>query len=255
MRLVAFCEARADFVLLSTLVDRVLRAQAVWIADLLDTHPDGIRSWIDDGRGHAFFHIHKMREYAVRILPRVPQGHFDGRPGAAGATMARTAFAIVRAMNRSSTTAVDGVVLMWDMDGDATDRRAGLEQARAKAQTLMQCQIVLGCPDRMREAWVLAGFDPRSSNEQERLENEKEHLGFPPNIYAHRLTAANEHEERSAKRVLRVLTDGEWEREEQCWTDADLETLRTRGVGSGLTEFLDEIKQRVVPFCGVHVPR
>jgi hypothetical protein len=250
MRLVAFCEAPSDFLLVSALIDRVLRDHATWISDVLDLAPAGIRTWIGDGPGRDFFDIHQVSSYALQRLVRVPQGHFDGRPGAPGALMARTAFSIVRALNTSANLgAIDGVVLVWDMDGQTKDRQLGLDQARAEAQKLVQFQIALGRPDRMREAWVLAGFDPRSQDERDRLDSERQQLGFHPSCQAHLLTAGDDIAKRSAKRVLAVLTDGNWEREERCWTDATLATLRARGTGSGLTEFLEEIEQRLLPLC------
>jgi len=101
MRLIASCEARSDFVLASTLIDRVLRAHATWISDVLDVAPAGIRTSLADGRGRDFFDLHQVRSYALQHLPRIPQGNFNGQPGAPGALMARTAFSIVRALNRS----------------------------------------------------------------------------------------------------------------------------------------------------------
>jgi hypothetical protein len=167
--------------------------------------------------------------------------------------MARTAFSIVRALNNApNVDEVDkivGVVLVWDMDGQASDRQLGLEQARTEAQRLVPFQIILGRPDRMREAWVLAGFDPQSQDERARFDNERQQLGFDPSIHAHLLTAADELAKRSAKRVLAMLTGGEWEREEQCWTQAALATLCERGAGSGLADFLDEVAERLVPLC------
>ena len=45
MKLIAFCEAPADFRLVSGLVDRVLRESGpTWVVDLLDT-PDAVRTW------------------------------------------------------------------------------------------------------------------------------------------------------------------------------------------------------------------
>jgi hypothetical protein len=249
MRLVAFCEARSDFLLASTLIDRVLREHAPWISDVLDVAPAEIRTWIGDGEGHDFFDIHKVSSYALDRLVRVPQGHFNGQPGASGAAMARTAFGIVRELSKSmGNDAIDGVVLVWDMDGQADERRRGLDQARDTAQKLSSFQILLGRPDRMREAWVLAGFDPQSQDEGDRLAHERQQLGFHPCTEAHLLTATGT-DKRSAKRVVAVLTGGVWEREEQCWSQAALPTLRERGAGSGLTEFLHEIEQRLTPIC------
>ncbi len=255
MRLMAFCESRSDFQLASTLIDRVLRNHAPWISDLLDAAPETIRTWVGDGEGRDFFDIHRVSAYALKRITRVPQGHFNGKPGAAGALMARTALRIARALNHSSTSdAIDGVVIVWDMDGQAADRRLGLDQARTEALPLMPFQIILGRPDRMREAWVLAGFDPTSEPEQIRLEAERQLLGFLPNTEAHLLTAADESAKRSAKRVLAVLTADDRAREETCWTETALHTLRARGMKSGLAEFLDAIEQELLPLCTGSAP-
>ncbi|HEX2688715.1 MAG TPA: hypothetical protein VHN14_18965 [Kofleriaceae bacterium] len=233
---------------MSALIDHVLREHAPWISDVLDVAPEGIRTWIGDGEGHDFFDLHRISAYARQHLARVPQGHFNGQPGAPGALMARTTFSIARALSKSlGSEAIDGVVLVWDMDGHATDRKLGLDQARAEAQKLVPFRILLGCPDRMREAWVLAGFDPQSQDERDRLDHERQQLGFHPCAEAHLLTAADELAKRSAKRVLAVLTGGAWEREAQCWSQSALATLRERGMHSGLVKFLAEIEERLVP--------
>ncbi len=37
------------------------------------------------------------------------------------------------------------------------------------------------------------------------------------------------------------------DREETCWTDCDLEVLRARGAETGLADYLDEVRTRIVP--------
>ena len=194
MKLIAFCEAPADFSIASSLLDRVLCEDGpTWIADLFDVAPETIRSWEGDGDGHAFWNLHRVGSYARRLLSRVPHGHFDGQPGAAGALMARTAFYIVRALlKRPNVGPVDGVIIVWDMDDQAKDRRTGLTQARTEAERWKTFRIVLGCPDMMREAWVLAGFDPLDQDERDRLDELRRDLGFSPNEEAHLLTAKDE---------------------------------------------------------------
>ena len=54
-------------------------------------------------------------------------------------------------------------------------------------------------------------------------------------------------DKRSAKRVLRKLTQSNGSREEQCWTDTPLAKLRARGKSNGLTEYLSEVKEFLVP--------
>jgi hypothetical protein len=271
MRLVAFCEAAADFRTASELLDRVLRERGPdWIAAVLDTAPEGIRSWRGDGEGHAFFDLHDLTTHVKQLGIRVPHGHFDGRPGITDAVMGRTAFAIVRALARHGEP-VDAVVVIRDMDDqperakglhqarieaqrqavirdmdDQPERAKGLHQARIEAQSLAAFRIVLGCAHPMREAWVLCGFEPDGDEERSQLQALRQELGFSPSNHAHRLDAKDEHAKRSAKRVLRILTGGDHAREQRCWQVTSLETLHDRGEQTGLRDYLVELEDHVV---------
>ncbi|CAN95180.1 hypothetical protein sce5017 [Sorangium cellulosum So ce56] len=258
MRLLVFCEADADFRTVSALVDRVLQEEGpVWVRDLMPSHPESIRAWVGDGQGRSFFDLHNIAAYR-RYLPNVRfmPGHFDGKPGAAGAQMARNAFTIARAVardeekKRDPPAGVAAVFVVWDMDDQGEGRRHGLAQARDEASRWARFRIVLGCPDAAREAWVLAGFEAETDEERARLDEVRRELGFCPCQEAHRLRAKEEHVARSPKLVVRRLTGDDFEREARCSTDAPLARLRGRGVGSGLHAFLQEVKERVVPLWG-----
>jgi hypothetical protein len=243
MKLIAFCEAQADFLLAKDLIDRVLGEAATWVLDLLESSPEAVRAYLPDPKGREFFVIKELNEYTRARSLRLPHGHFDGKPGAADAVMGRTAFVIARAI--AKTEQLDAVVLTRDLDKQP-ERRIGLEQARAEAAL----RIVLGCANIMREAWVLAGFEPEDEVEQDRLAAVRQALGFSPVDKAHELTSNDERAKRSPKRVLRELTLGDLDRQERCWRDTRLDTLRDRGEHSGLAEFLDEIKDLLVPLAG-----
>lgn len=246
MRLVAFCEGVADFRIASDLVDRVLReAGPSWIGDVLDMGPEGLRVWREDGEGRPFFDVHRLGDYEKAWSVRVPHGHFDGRRGAAGALMGRSVFAIVRRLVKTGET-IDAVVLTWDMDDQAADRRRGLEQARGEATQWAPFAIVVGLPNAMREAWVLTAFEPASPEETERLSELRRELGFRPDHEAHRLGAADEQAKGSAKRVLRLLVSQDRDRERRCWIETPLATLRARSGDTGLREYLDEIEATLV---------
>ncbi|WNG51630.1 hypothetical protein F0U60_51565 [Archangium minus] len=254
-RLLVFCESPADAETVKGLVERVLREQGPdWVRELLDGPPEaaqGFRDWVPDDEGRSYFDLHKLSAYASRLKLRVPQGHFAGQPGEAGALMGRTAFLMARELALSSTE-LDAVLLVWDMDDQGKDRRMGLTQACTEARPMVPFVIVLGCPDPMREAWVLAGFEPETDVERARLTALRQELGFNPCEEAHELDAKKEHARRSPKRVLEALTAGEHEREVRCWTEAPLVRLRSRGTHSGLTAFLDEVAESLVPrLCGV----
>jgi hypothetical protein len=246
VRLVVFCEAAADFRIASDLVDRVLRHDGPgWVADVLDAAPDGVRSWRGDGRGNMFFDVHHLSKHVDRLAIRVPHGQFDGCRGAADAVMARTALSIVRHFVKRGEV-IDAVLVVRDMDGQP-ERAIGLGQARTEARSWATFQIVLGCANPMREAWVLCGFDPETDDERARLEELRQELGFQPHEQAHHLDAQDEQAKRSAKRVLRLLTGDDREREERCWNQTALDQLRARGVMTGLCNYLDEVRQHLVP--------
>jgi AAA15 family ATPase/GTPase len=53
-------------------------------------------------------------------------------------------------------------------------------------------------------------------------------------------------EERNPKLVVKQLTGGDSSREQQCWEETDLEILRSRGANTGLTNYLNEVEQRLI---------
>jgi hypothetical protein len=249
-RLLVCCESPADFKTVAGLVDRVIREKGPdWLRDLLEAPvggPEDALDWGGDPEGRSFFDIHKLSHYARQLGIRVPQGHFNGDPGAAGALMARTFFHVVRKFLQRGEK-IDAVLFIWDMDDRGNDRRKGLHQARDEARKFMPFGIVLGCPDPMKEAWVLAGFEPANDAERSELAQLRQELGFNPCEEAHRLDAKQEQAKRNPKRVLHALTGGDSERESLCWTSAPLGHLMARGKFNGLAEFLGEVEQTVLP--------
>ena len=161
MKLVAFCESSSDFRLLSGLIDRVLREHGpTWVVDNLET-PEAVRTWQPDGLGRAYFDIHSLDQYVDQLGVRVPHGHFNGRPGGAGALMARTAFWIARKLHRQDPDEpLEVVVLVWDLDAQPEERPSGVAMARDEARGWAPFRIVCGFPDPEREAWALAGGEP-----------------------------------------------------------------------------------------------
>jgi len=136
------------------------------------------------------------------------------------------------------------VILLRDSDGNL-DRRDGLRQAREAEP--WRFKVIIGFAHTKRECWHLAGFEPKDDVERERLEKERQYLGFDPRTKSHELTAKHDHEtdKRSAKRVLRALTATNLERELECL--AVLSALRRNGQENGLRAFLDELETVLVP--------
>ena len=74
-------------------------------------------------------------------------------------------------------------------------------------------------------------------------------MTFDPCIESHKLRSTSETEpdrNRNVKVILEQLTKKDMEREKQCWEDTSLEILRERGVNTGLTDYLQEVEQRLV---------
>jgi hypothetical protein len=230
------CEAPADLRLVADLADRVLCQEVDWIdPENLNLH----RQWRGLEPGDSHLEWHWVGRLAQQQNIRA-HGHFSGEPGALDAAAARKALLLLARSQQSP----DAVVLARDTDGQ-TDRRRGLEQARAAS--LWPFEVVLAVADTKREGWVLAGFDPRSKAEEESLAGIRRDLGFDPRLRAESLTATEPQAPRNAKRVLNHLIGGDPDREQECWTATALGTLRERGRLTGLSDFLDEVRKRLVP--------
>jgi hypothetical protein len=145
----------------------------------------------------------------------------------------------------SYLTRISGGVLLIRDDDRETDRRKGLEQARDDSD--LRDRIVIGLAHCKRECWVLAGFDPVDALEESLLDELRPELGFDPRTTAHELAAKHDADKRSAKRVLGILIRDVEGREARCWEQAPLQTLRDRGQKTGLTDYLDEVRERLVP--------
>ncbi len=256
MKLIAFCEAPGDFRLVSGLVDRVLQeAGPAWVVDNLDT-PEVVRTWQADGFGNDFIDIHHLNKYTERLRERgmrvrQVRGHFNGRPGDAGSAMARKAFLIAEALSRRKLhDPINGVVLVLDTDDEQVERPRGVNAARDEALRWELFQIICGFPDPEREAWVLAGFDPRHPDEQQRLDELHRELGFSPVLHAVRLRDKTHGAPRNIKRVLGALTGDDVHREARCWIEPPLATLHERGVATGLSAFLDELRATLPELLG-----
>ncbi len=202
-RWVMFCEAAGDHRTAATLIDEALALRcAPWVREQLEVAPESVRVWHDDAEARRpWFDLHVVYALARRLGVKVPYGHFGGAPAAPGAKLLQTVQLIARRMQQLDRDAdFEAVVLVWDMDKQRGGRHAGLAQAAAEG-TLPGVALVLGCPDPIRETWVLAGFDPEDDTERARLDAERRALGFYPHEEPHRLTAGDEHGLKHAKRV------------------------------------------------------
>jgi hypothetical protein len=241
-RFVVVHEARADFAIATELADRVLTAEIDWLDEsLLESQ----RAWVGQHQAGGYLTWtsipSRAREFGIRV-----HGYFDGEPGLADAKAARRAIAYVLRVCDS----VDAIILVRDADNQ-TERRGGLEQARAAYAPGTVIVVGLAVPE--RECWVISGFEPMKEDEQRALALEVQKLGFDPCSRSHELTAGRDDRAiKSPKRVLAVLTGGDWERQRDCWQQTPLSTLDARGQSNGLREYITEIRSRLVPLITGH---
>jgi hypothetical protein len=245
LRFAVVFEHYDDFVTATELADRVFCECHDWVNDYLPH----TRQWLSDHRG-ARFTWTGIKNDAMSVGVRV-HGHFLDGPGLADAASARRAIKYLREVD----DALHAIMLIRDRD-DQPERRQGLEQARIEhASVLARPVVVIGFAVVERESWVISGFQPIDGDEQTRLDNLRQELGFFPHENSHQLTASKDDTApRSPKRVLRALTGGVNDRERSCWNDTPLGVLRQRGSENGLVEFLNEVRDRLAPLIG-HVPR
>lgn len=147
---------------------------------------------------------------------------------------------------------IKAVIFMRDLDNQP-QRREHIEQARLEQiDRQPKLAIIIGTPDRMREAWVLNGFIPSNQEEGQILKEITTQLTFNPCEESHRLRNSLTEPDRirNPKVVVEKLTGGRMEREQQCWEETSLEYLREKGVHTGLTAYICEIEERLIPIIG-----
>jgi hypothetical protein len=233
-------EAEADFRIATELADRVL----VDVIDWLDESQVGyFRTWFETSTSGACLSWTDIKTLAREANIRV-HGHFDGQPGEPDAAAARRAILYLL----REFPDLDAVVLIRDQD-DQPARRQGLEQARTLFAN--QPPIVIGLAIVERECWVLSGFEPLDDEESTCLAELSAEIGFDPRSRNHQLTACKKDQaKKSAKRVLNALIAGNPEREQRCWRETHLDTLRSRGEENGLTAFLNEVREKLASLIG-----
>ncbi|MDJ0514737.1 MAG: hypothetical protein QNJ74_00270 [Trichodesmium sp. MO_231.B1] len=146
------------------------------------------------------------------------------------------------------TRQIKAVIFIRDLDNQP-ERKENIEKVRSEdSDRQPQVAIVMGMANRNREAWVLNGFIALNTSEEKILEEIKAQLTFDPCEESHRLRSNSKAEPermRNPKVVLEKLTGADFERERKCWEETDLEILRNRGVSTGLTDYINEVENRL----------
>ena len=234
--LVVVCEARADFHTSSELADRIFCERIDWIeAEMLEAY----RTYESRANDQPFLTWKEIKSISREAGIR-PRGFIEGQQPNLDARQAQRAIRLIEAI----WPTVGGIFLIRD-DDRQTNRLSGLEQARNESS--LSARIVIGLAHTKRECWVLAGFEPSNDEEKALLAEARQELGFDPCLHADRLTAVHDHDKKSAKRVLGQLVGGDHDREAACWRHTGLDVLKERGQDTGLTRYLLEVEERLVP--------
>ncbi|MFM9960576.1 MAG: hypothetical protein ACKV2Q_05060 [Planctomycetaceae bacterium] len=236
------CESAADQRTGCDLADRVLIESPNGIA--VDRLTE-LRAWIGANESPSLLlewrHVGDLaKQKRIKV-----HGHFDGVPGEMDAHATRLALRLFYSLKQPP----NAVILLRDQDGQ-DERMRGMQQARNDSKNPFPGAVVIGFARRMREAWVLTGFNARAGLEKKllrELSDGNHGLGFDPTRHSERLQSSDPANSRSPKFVLQKLTDGQHDREEACWTETSLAELSQRGVACGLTAYLDEIGQILLP--------
>jgi hypothetical protein len=243
---IVIVEGTADEQIARKLAERVILEKIDWVEPYL-SHSVNWRGllvetscsyWRDVKR------IFKQVESQGITIPRYRRGKGLKADGAS----AWKILFCVRELQKNRS--IRAIILIRDLDNQS-ERKTGLEQAREQfAHLSHELQIIIGTADPKREAWVLNGFNSREAPEKASLDEIIQELGFDPCLEPERLRETSKRvpeRTRNIKVVLETLIGGNFEREAACWRETDLSLLRERGDNSGLTAYLSEVEQRLVP--------
>ena len=244
VEIVVIAEASADAQIATHLAERLLLEKIEWINPYLKE----LLKWRGLEESTTYTPWSALKKLSQTTIPRI-------RPRFDSLRLDATIMAKIYYEIRQQNAKVNGLLLVRDLDNQP-DRKSAFAEGRhlltndPKLAHFPKLEIILALPCQKREGWVLNGFEPQNNDERMRLEELKESLTFNPCLEAHRLRSTKktgEERERNIKIVLADLTNSDFERERLCWEETPLSTLRTNGIETGLTDYLDEVENRLLP--------
>jgi hypothetical protein len=247
MRLVAVCDAHADFRQVRALVDRALLTCCDWMSgyasvdsDVPEAHTlDVVRAWRGLEDGTEFSRPADVKRLAEHREHR-RWTFVQGFGGGSEAKTIRKALLLTRRMLEPEEVAA--VIIVRDSENDPR-RLAALEVARQSEQ--WPWTVVIGVQHPMREAWVLAALQPIDDGEREGLARVTAELRFDPRHRSAELRAKSEAELRHPKHVLRVIVPDDAHRarrEVDVFWRADWDAMKALGHDNGLATFIVEVE-------------
>jgi hypothetical protein len=246
-RILVVAEARADWRMVSHLIDRKILPHAPdWLRDDPE-NLDAAREWCGLEANTQFTSYSELKKFAKDRFKSALRG--AGPIGFSNSAPHRYDWDSVRKVIILALLGPgpvpDVIVYSRNMDRQFQERKASIENA-ILAMPKLPFVIVLALANAEREAWILNGFVPKNAFQEQRLSEVRNELKFDPCENAENLNAAKHGALKDAKRVWRFLGQASPERESEC-LDASWEVLRQRGEGTGLTDFLKHVKDRIVP--------
>jgi hypothetical protein len=241
---IVIVESKADAEIATTLAERVLLEKVDWLEPETLQH---LMKWSGLATGTDYSCWKNISDIIDLFSSKFkfPIIRSNGRLKTDGKA-ARKVMLLINFLQYKQNRDIKAVVFIRDLDHQP-ERREHIEQARSEyIDRQPKLEIVIGTADRMREAWVLNGFMPSNPEETRILAEISARLNFDPCEEAHRLRS-NSVDERNPKVVVEKLTGDDISREQRCWEETSLEILRSRGIHTGLTAYLDEIEQRLIP--------
>ena len=254
--IVVVCEGPSEPLRLSALADRVFERDAPWFSEYEDR--DDLRRYtgLQDGRAYlAWRDVKGLHRQWVRL-----DGFRRGLRSLGGDHVAARRALLLVARVHNDDEPINGVIMFRDEDRPGTGRAEQLCAARDELRDGQgegvthpwRQHVAVGVAVPKMEAWVLAGFVPEPGTDEPRqLREQRERLGFSPNMRPHELWASDRaaSSKRSAKKVCGALCPSD-ERQLACLTDTDFEVLCDRGRGAGLVDFVDDVNRELSPLFG-----
>lgn len=252
-RIVLVCEGSSDPPLVCDLSDRVLKDAVGWLRD--HDELDELRSYRGLDENQPYLPWIEVKERFEKSRLRLGR-RFGNEVPLPDQVTTRKLLLLIAAHHQASKGegGVNGVLIFRDADHQP-ERRRGIEAARdefvrsheaSESLHAWRQHIAIAVAEPMNEAWVIAGFEPTEDSEQTAFAAAREELGFAPNASPEALDAREHGAKRSAKRVLDQLCPHP-ERRARYWRETPLDTLRQRGERCGLSQFFDEVREKLAP--------
>lgn len=228
------CEDRGHFEAISRLTDHRIAEVVPWTADILEH----VRIWAKNGES-KWWSITAARSAASDLGMRV-HGHFGGVVGGPEAKRCREQLLLWMRLHRGEKIHV--AILMRDLD--RRDDRLEEMMLAIRSGTWPFTVLAVWCQPEV-EGWAVGCFEPGDDAEHQRLDAIRRRLSFCPVTEPDRMTSAVRDPERDAKKIAAELFAGDEERR-QRWFDLPFDTLRARGVKTGLADFLSQVDEKIV---------